>query len=69
MNLRLLYLLYISLNKVNGKDLGISTELIKFLMDNIHKFRTILQMKESYVYEIPAVKKVAGPKKEVEEQK
>jgi hypothetical protein len=57
-NLRLLYLLHISLEKdKSGKDIPITIiqNLINFLLTNIHKYKDILEMKaESYSFQIPS---------------
>ena len=55
LNLRFLYLLYMALDKQNGKEIVSSTvmNLVQFLLGNIHKFKNVLLMKESYAFEIP----------------
>eukprot|EP00347_Sterkiella_histriomuscorum_P023636 403333912 len=58
MNLRFLYLLYISIDKNVGKDLQPNTiqSLTSFLLTNLHKYSSVLHMKESYFYDIPSFK-------------
>jgi len=59
MNLRFLYLLYLSLDKNGRTDIiphNYLSPIINALLGNIHKFRNILDSKESYYFKVPSFK-------------
>jgi len=56
MHLRFIYIVYLALKKQTDKDMfsnDLLKPLISFLLTNIHKFRIILDSKESYYISIP----------------
>lgn len=62
MNLRFLYLLYLSLDKNGRTDIiphNYLSPIINALLGNIHKFRNILDSKESYYFRVPSFKNSA----------
>ena len=56
MHLRFIYLVYLALSKAAERELVPQEKLqplIDFLLTNIHKFRIILDCKDSYAVDIP----------------
>lgn len=63
MNLRYLYLLYHAIEKSQNRDIvhqQALSPIISFLLNNIHKFRNILESKDSYFFPIPKLNKTTN---------